>query len=201
MLGQFRFSWMMEGIEQRFGKKRFDEMLDRDVEGRYRSYNTLGFKKSLKVLAKLALGQASAMKGVRAQDRAIVEENMRRNLMEIYLYAALTSIYLALKYLAGDDDDDEKGKFLVMNMLQRVMADTTFYLTPSTFTQIIQDPIPIFKVFQRASRAFDSAQELIFNEDLTESQIEQKWANITNAFPYINQYNRFKYMSEKVREY
>jgi len=199
MLGQFRFSWMLEGIEQRFGERRRDDMLDRIVEGRYITYYNLGFKKSLKTLAKLALGQASAFKGIRAQDRAIVEENMRRNLMEIYLYAALTAIYLTIKSLADDDDDEEL--YLTMNMLQRVMADTTFYLTPSTFTQIIQDPFPIIKVYTRASKAFGSAEQLIFNDDLTEHQREQKWANVTNAFPYINQYNRFKYMSEKVREY
>lgn len=199
MIGQFRFSWMMEGVEQRFGKRRYDEMLDRAVEGRYITYYNLGFKKSLKTLAKLALGQATAFKGVRAQDRAIVEENMRRNLMEIYLYAVLTAIYLTIKSLADDDDDEEL--YLTMNMLQRVMADTTFYLTPSTFGQIIQEPFPIYKVYTRASKAFNSAEQLIFNDDLTQHQEEQKWANITNAFPYINQYNRFKYMSEKVRTY
>jgi len=200
MLGQFRFSWMMEGVEQRFGKRRYDQMLDRDVEGRYRSYYNLGWKKSLKILAKLALGQSTAFKGVRAQDRAIVEENMRRNLMEIFLYAMLTTLYLTLKSF-DDDDDEDKKRYLVMNMLQRVMADTTFYLTPSTFKQIIQEPIPMMKLYDRSVKAFSSAEQLIFNDDLTENQTEQKWANITNAFPYINQYNRFKYMSEKVREY
>ena len=201
MLGQFRFSLMAEGVEQRFGKRRFDELLGREVEGRWRTYYNMGFTSSLKTLGKLMLRQSSAFKGVRAQDRAITEENMRRNLMEIYLYAALFSIYFMLKNGMGDDDDDDKTKYLVMNMLQRVMADTTFYITPSTFTSIIQDPIPLIKVYDRSSKALNSAAQLIIDDDLTEAETEQKWLNITNAFPYINQYNRFNYMSEKVREY
>lgn len=201
MLGQFRFSWMAEGVEQRFGKRRFDELLGREVEGRWRTYYNMGFTSSLKTLGRLMLRQSSAFKGVRAQDRAITEENMRRNLMEIYLYAVLFSIYFMLKNGMGDDDDDDKTKYLVMNMLQRVMADTTFYITPGTFTSIIQDPIPLIKVYSRSSKALKSAFQLIIDEDLTEAEIEQKWLNITNAAVYINQYNRFKYMSEKVREY
>lgn len=201
MIGQFRFSWMIEGIEQRFGKKRFDDMLGREVEGRWRSYYQLGFRQSLKTLIKLALHQQSAFKGIRAQDRAIIEENMRRNLMEIYLYAVMFSLYIMLKHGFDDDDDDDKTKFIVMNMLQRVMADTTFYITPGTFTSIIQDPIPIIKVYTRSTKAFNSAIKLLIDDDLTEHEAEQKWINITNAFPYINQYNRFNYMSEKVREY
>ena len=199
MVGQFRFSWMMEGVEQRFGKRRYDDLLEREVYGRWRTYADLGVNKSLRMLLKLALHQASAFKGVKPSDRAIVEENMRRNLSEIYLYAMMTIIYLVLKG-TGDDDDDKK-RYIVMNMLQRVMADTTFYFNPNTFTSIIQDPLPVIRVYKNAKKAFDSAGQLIIEDDLTEHEAEQKWLNVTNAFPYINQYNRFKYLSEKVREY
>jgi len=199
MIGQFRFSWMMEGVEQRFGKRRYDDLLEREVYGRWRTYADLGVNKSLRMLLKLALHQASTFKGVRPSDRAIVEENMRRNLSEIYLYAMLTILYLVLRG-TGDDDDDKK-RYLVMNMLQRVMADTTFYFNPNTFTSIIQYPLPLIRVYKNAKKAFDSAGQLILEDDLTEHEAEQKWLNITNAFPYINQYNRFKYLSEKVRTY
>lgn len=199
MLGQFRFTWMIEGYAQRFETKKYDNYLERDIEGRFRTMGRLGFSKSLKVLARLALFQSNAMQGIKAQDRALVEENMRRNLMELYLYAIMTAVFLMLK--AGLDDEDDEAELIAMNLLTRLMADTTFYLSPNTFTSIIQDPIPIIKIYTRGKRAFDSAGELLFNGDLTEHETEQKWANVTNAFPYINQYNRFKYLATKVRQY
>ena len=199
MLGQFRFSWMMEGFAQRFESRKYDTYLGRDIEGRwYTMYSTLGWKKSLNILAKLALHQKSAFNGVKPQDKLVVEENMRRNLMEIYLYAIMFTVFLMLKHAISDDDDEKRGIKIALNLLDRVMSDTTFYLSPSTFTKLINEPFPILKLYQRGEKAFSSATQLIMNGDLTDEEIEQKWINITNAVPYLNQPNRFNYMSEKV---
>jgi len=198
MLGQFRLSWMAEGFAQRFESKKMDPFLQREIEGRYVTAYRLGIGQTLKTLTKLALRQKDAFNGIKAQDRKLAEENIRKLLIEIYLYAVMLSLYLLAK--AGtDDDEDDEAYFAAMNLLNRVMADTTFYLSPNTFTSLIGDPIPVLKVPIRATKAFDSAIELIFNDDLTEYQQDQKFTNITNAFPYINQYNRFQYLTERER--
>lgn len=201
MLGQFRLTWMAEGFASRFEGRKLDPYLEREIEGRYVTAYKLGLGKTLSILTKLVLFQREkAFTGVRAQDRALAEENMRKLLMEIYLYAAMFSVYLLAKAAVDDDDEDNEGYFIAMNLLQRVMADTTFYLSPNTFTSIISNPIPVLKIPINAQRGFDSSLELIFNSDLTEHEKEQKYTNITNNFPYINQYNRFKYLSERVIE-
>lgn len=199
MLGQFRFSWMLEGIDQRWGKKRYDQMLDRDVSGRYKSYQELGFAKSLKTLLKLALHQASAFDGVKAHDMKRTQENMRRNLMEIYMYSVMFGIYLMLKN--AKDEDNDKSINLIMTMLQRTMADTTFYLSPNTFTSIIQDPIPIMRIYKNAKNGFTAASKLMFDDELTDYETSRNWSKITTNFPGINQFDRVKYASEKVREF
>jgi len=199
MLAQFRASWMIEGIAQRFESRKFDDDLQREVEGRYRTFGKLGFKKSFQVLGKLVAGHFTGkvdLNNISAKDRNLVLENMRRNLMEIYLYAAMFSIYLLLKASIDDDDDNEDAK-MALNMLNRVMADTTFYLSPKTFIEIVKDPIPILAIPIRATRGFNSALDLIF-EDLTESEEEQKWRNITSNFYLINQYNKTVNMRNKV---
>ena len=201
MLGQFRFSWMVEGFAQRWKDRTFDPYLERDIEGRYVTYGKLGFVKSLQVLTKLMFMQTNAFKGVKAQDRAIVEENMRKNLAEIYIYASMFLIYMLLKAGLDDDDEDNEATYSAMNMLNRVMADTTFYFSPNTIVSIWQDPFPVMKLPIKAKKAFSSSWQLIIDEDLTDHQKEQKWANITNMFPYINQYNRFKYLSNKELPY
>ena len=199
MLGQFRLTWMAEGFASRFESRKLDPYLEREIEGRYVTAYKLGLGKTLSILTKLVLFQREkAFTGVRAQDRALAEENMRKLLMEIYLYTAMFSVYLLAKAAADDDGDKNEGYMFAMNILQRTMADTTFYLSPNTFTSIINNPIPVLKIPINADRGFNSALELIFNSDLTEHEEEQKWTNITNNFPYINQYNRFKYLTKRV---
>jgi hypothetical protein len=200
MLGQFRASWMVEGIKQRFEKRRTDDYLERDVEGRYRTWYNLGFYKGFQVLGKIVAGHITGkvdLNKIPLKDRELVMENMRKNLTEIYLYAAMFSLYLILK--AGLDDDDDNGEIkMTLNMLNRVMQDTTFYLSPKTFIEIIKDPLPVLSIPIRASRGFNSAINLIFEDDLTESEQEQQWRNITSNFYFINQYNKLITMQKKV---
>ena len=159
MLGQFRASWVGVGIEQRFGQRQMDPYLERDVEGRYRTAFTLGFSKSIKILTRLALGsyyKGDPLQGIRSQDRAIIEENMKKNLMEIYIYSVIFAILLTMKHMSKEDDEDDTKYKLVYNMLWRVMGETTFYLSPKTFVEITRDPLPIL---QLAKKLGDYKQE------------------------------------------
>jgi hypothetical protein len=200
MLGQFRASWLIEGFAQRFQTRREDEDLGRDIEGRYRTIGRLGVKKSTQVFGKIVAGHFSGkvdLNNIPAKDRKLVEENMRKNLMEMYLYAMMFSLYLMLKAGLDDDEDDENTK-LTMNMINRILQDTTFYLSPSTFIEIVRDPIPILSVPIRFGRGIDSAIDLTLDDNLTESEEAQKWRNITSNFYVINQYGKLVNMQNKI---
>jgi hypothetical protein len=196
MLGQFRASWMSVGVQQRFGERHFSEHLGRDVEGRYRTmYQTLGLKKSLSTLVQLAFKRFDATQ-FRAQDRAIIEENMRKNLMEIYIYSLMVAVFLGLKQMAGDDelDDDERRKYrFAHNILWRVIGETTFYLSPKTFLEITRDPLPVMQLAKRVPAAIDGAISLIFDDDLTDSEIHRNIAKLTNMSPGLNNLNKITY--------
>jgi len=202
MIGQFRASWVGVGIEQRFGQRQMDPYLEREVEGRYRTAFTLGFSKSIKILTRLALGsyyKGDPLQGIRSQDRAIVEENMRKNLMEIYIYSVIFAILLTMKHMSkGGDEDDSKYK-LVYNMLWRVMGETTFYLSPKTFVEIVRDPLPILQLAKRARGLQTGIVDLLFEEDLTDSEKERSIAKITNTLPAVNNFNKFIYATQRLR--
>jgi len=203
MLGQFRASWVIEGIKDRFQAKRYDEYLGRYVEGRYVTAFHLGFKKSLKTLYKLTLdlmGIEQDWKYLPVRDRELIIANMRRNLMEIYLYMAMLATYLLIKASIDDDDDEDKwGTITALNTLNRVMQDTTFYLSPKTFIEIVKDPIPLLSLAIRAGRGVGAAMDLIMDSgELTDRQIELNWRKITSNFYFINQYNKFINMSSNL---
>lgn len=199
MLGQFRFSWLSVGVEQRFGKRQFDSYLNREVEGRYMTAANLGVMKSLSVLSKLAVGSKRAFEGIRAQDREIVAENMRKNLMEIYIYSLLFGVMVTMKHMSkGGDEDDYKYR-LVYNMLWRVMGETTFYLSPKTFIEIVRDPLPILQLAKRANGVYTGAMDLLFEPDMSDSERKRSIAKLTNTFPALNNLNKFTYATQKLR--
>ena len=198
-LGQFRISWMPEGFASRFEGKKYDELLGREVEGRYRTFGKLGFKKSLEVMFKLAIFQGDkSFKGVKSADRKLVEENMRRNLTEMYLYAILSILYLSLKG-AADDDKNKGAKKMTLNMAYRSLNDINFYLSPSTFTELVKSPFPVLKVYTDFNRMRKAVQNEVFDnwDGVDDYDSDRMWLNTTNAFPFLNQFNKFKYMSEK----
>ena len=97
-----------------------------------------------------------------------------------------------------DDDEDDENIKLTMNSLNRILQDTTFYLSPATFTSIIKDPIPILSVPIRINRGINSAIDLVIDSDLTTKEEEQKWRNITSNFFVINQFNKLYNMQNKI---
>lgn len=198
MLGQFKFSWMIEGITQRWEARRESDLMGRDVEGRYTTYGKLGFMKSISSLARLAVGQKDVFKSENAQDRKVFEENMKRNLIEVYMYAIMLGLYFSLRAAADDDDENSKRYITMANILNRIAGDTTLYFNPLTLVHLWREPFALLRLSSRASKAFHSAKDLMFDSELTDDEMEQKWLNITNSFPYINQYNKFDMMSKRV---
>lgn len=114
------------------------------------------------------------------------------------MYAMMLSVYLMLKAGLDDDDEEDPNMKMSINMINRVLQDTTFYLSPSTFIQIVKNPIPILSVPIRLTRGVNSAIDLTLDQELTESEKEQKWRNITANIPFINQYGKIFNLQNKI---
>jgi len=111
----------------------------------------------------------------------------------------MLATYLLIKASIDDDDEDEWGTITALNTLNRVMQDTTFYLSPKTFIEIVKDPIPLLSLAIRAGRGVGAAMDLIMDSgELTDRQIELNWRKITSNFYFINQYNKFINMSSNL---
>src|SRR5690606_13212577 len=92
VLMQFR-SWIPEGIANRLQGQRYDELLGREVKGRWRTYADLGPVKALKTLFKQLTYNKDAFEGMDDVDI----QNMRRNLMELAQVLSLTGFYYIMK--------------------------------------------------------------------------------------------------------
>jgi hypothetical protein len=208
MLMQFR-SWMPEGIASRFEKEDMDEQLGRVVRGRWATYGDIGALRSLFTLGRQLLymndpdkafeliRKSAAEGGEFNVDTAI--ENMRKNLSELAFLALLTAFMWGLKY-AFEDDEDEVTKaayHMMMNQFSRVAADLYFYINPSTFEQIIKNPLPVFRTVIDFVEAFDTTQEELFTEDTDWEKVQR---NTYKAFPIVNNVNKWKTQADSILE-
>lgn len=195
MLFQFR-SWMPEGFANRFQEHRYDNQLGREVKGRWVTYADLGIFKSLGTLLKQAAYMDSAFKdsdGNYIMERVDIE-NMRRNLAELASWGSIVFIMTMLKYaIDGDDDDDMQAGMIriLINAFFRSQQDIYTYISPSTFYNVIHDPIPVTKIILDAGKTMDGLYRYA-TDGTYKGNVMNK---ILYNFPYANQIPKVGYLA------
>jgi hypothetical protein len=164
-LMQFR-NWMPELVEERLGGLKYDDELNNWSYGRYNQF----FKDLLSVRApRLALAIAT---GFGSNAIQLAKDSYERMKAEAYekgeewtitegefidmyvgnLKAMITELVvillIGLAYLSvtSGDDDDDKGKGMkayVRRSLSKYFSEFAFFLDPSSFTSILNKPLPV----------------------------------------------------------
>lgn len=206
LLGQFRMSWLPEGWYSRFQGEKFDQQLDRTVEGRYRTWGHLGIGGSLLVHMKQLysiIGKIDPFtnttrldgKGLNETDR----ENMRRNFAELGFIAGFVGMTVFVRALAADSDDEKTAAAYryLMNTIIRNKQDLEFYTSPQVFDAVTKDIIPAAQVLKDFGKAMMATGKLMFNDNYE----FQTWLlAMTHAglpVPQATQINKLKYMFQK----
>lgn len=141
LVGQFRFSWIFEGITRRFSEGHESELGHQ--KGYYRSLfwnedGTPNIKRAGEILWTLQfhperLGQL----GIKGLD----EENVRKALREFKVASSLMLVVILGSLLAGGDDDDEGLDDLLangmLNFAWRFNRDLTYYINPESSIDIL----------------------------------------------------------------
>ncbi len=194
LIGQFRFSWMLEGMESRFGEKYYNQTLGRDIEGRYRTifkYITNNDGSALSNFKKLVTS-AYLNKG---EITELEKEAIRKAMMEMLI---VTSFYLTAMLLKGmiDDDDEEKNKILrfAINSIQRVQDDTQFYVSPEVFTSFLSRPIPSYGLYVDFKKAITASRKALLDDEYDVDIAINKWMK---ALPLVNNVSRVEFYANK----
>jgi hypothetical protein len=176
-LSQFR-TWAFQGFAERFVAGRQDEQLGIYRKGRYRSYaayfmdtdNSViqqSFNMVFTLLKKLIGFHTNFDSMVNGQFTEADAANMRKNMTEIVLYMAITSLTLLLK-ASIDDDDDPRKKFayyFLINQMGRLGTDIMFYTNPIEFERLARNAIPAFSLVVDAAKLVDDVGRIIKGEE------------------------------------
>lgn len=172
LLGQFRSSWLFEGVSKRFGEERDDIVLGKKVKGSYRSFGLL-FKTN---------GELDIKGGIYklwkyTTDKKSIEQfglnevdmfNIKRAYRELIFINSLFLISLILKKLSDDDDDEESVANYTFNFLinqsYRANRDLTFYLNPRSTEEVLTNIAPVQRTLSDFFKFGDAVKETIMLE-------------------------------------
>lgn len=199
---QYRLSWLADGIDARWGEKRYDYIAGRNIEGTYittgKFIKEQGIAKTLGVALRLMVGQGEAAFSnvkISEEDRKMIVGNIRKQMQEIYIYAAMLGTYFLIKSQVDDDDEDQKFNYTAINMLNRVMTDATFYISPQSFQQITNNVVPALGIIQDFYRFNSTVFKHFMGDEYYTNEIVFKSA--TRMFPMLNLYNKFDYTTSR----
>jgi len=165
-------TWLPKAIDHRFGTQRLDKDLinkegffGRDVKGRYLSFWNSTTMDAQEVLFKDTLGMIlKSFVSKKAFDKLsdIDRVNMMRNMREIKHLIAIYGGLLMMRGLLMDDDDDNKPILnITLNMLSKTGQDMSFFLSPNSMSQMVDNIIPVYSTVRDGQRAINNAFGLL----------------------------------------
>lgn len=176
MAFQFR-TWMPEMYRARLGKGGFDDILQKEIKGRWRSLKTLGGTEfngnqftatdnilyTLGQISKKILFMRTSFDGRMSESDAA---NMKANLMELHFMLGLMALMLILK--AAVPDEDKKHNFtynFLINMAIRQQNDILVFANPMTFEQINKNVLPVMGILSDTSGLVNSIKNEFSDDD------------------------------------
>lgn len=212
-------NWIPRMLDERYGELRYNQNLEEYELGRYRSFWNQVVNKQIHKLAFDMIkgfgvfgyagkfGNVTVEHAKRLYEEAIAKEpgladrmtedqyvqlhleNLRANMMEIYLVAGMVSLLAAAK--PDDDDKDNQSslnKYLV-KQLDRNQSELLFFYNPQEFNRILKSPIPITNLLRdyiglTKAIAFETAEGVTGKEDITKKNEIPKYA--MRVLPVLN---------------
>jgi hypothetical protein len=126
--------------------------------------------------------------------------NLKKNAMELNIYLSILALTMLLKYMK-DDDDEEDAMFLtfMINNLNRLQTDITFYTSPLSFEKLQRNSIPAFGFITDIARLNKAAYKYIMGRD-GENGSTTFLESFFRVFPMGFAYYRTEALLEEVQE-
>lgn len=197
-------TWLPQAINTRFGAESTDILLDITTKGRYRSYSSIFKDKDGKIDLGALRDNLKYFIGLTGNTSLseIDKVNMRKNFAELAMIVAISLAVMALKAGLEDLDDDEKlYTTYIINSMSRVNGELTFFMLPSSFKQISQDPIPLMRTLDQTIDLLPASWNYIIGEDEYKTGVRKGRSKlgkeITDVIPFITQIDKnWTYMNQ-----
>ena len=197
-------TWLPETMMTRFEAKRYDALLERDVQGYYRT-TVLAFKEhglgAIKDIYKAVFQEATG------EDDPLQRANLRKTFAEMIAVTTIGIIGMMLKSLAsGVDDEDERKRYMLMvNQLILLNRDLTYYANINSFGELTKNVVPVIRTIENYTAAMKAVSyytlEIEGNDGEPQYDSERTLLKISKALPLVNNINRIQYYQEEMTDH
>ena len=202
-------SWLPETLANRYEARKYDEFLERDVEGYMRTFGRLAFVEQGLPYAFKAMLRATFSDNTDDMNE-LERENLRKAFAELVAIIATSAIYFTIKGLAPDEDDEDRKKWnMIINQMELLQRDLTFYVDTDSLGDLTSQMVPSITSLNNLKTALAAAfyhypagiTGLETNDDgepLYDG--ERTILKITKAVPGLNNINRMIYYQKKLSD-
>jgi hypothetical protein len=196
-------TWLPETLASRFEGQRYDPLLERDVEGYYRTT-----VKAIRDQGFGAIGsmlKATFMKESGDMD-PLERANLRKMFAELAAITTLAILILVLNSLVSDmDDDDERRRYMVMvNQLVLINRDLTYFININSFGDLTKNVIPAIRTIENFQAAGKASVYHLFGVENEDGELaydsERTLLKISKALPVLNNINRLQYYEKELTD-
>jgi hypothetical protein len=159
-------NWIPRAYESRFGSKRYDPSLERDVKGRYRSLelklDTLKNLYALSIVGKLT--GANTVRDLNPTERA----NLQVVLREASLLATMYLSTILLRGLIVKGDDDEPSQYLYKIALEtagRIEGDMAFWARPDSLIEMMKNPMAPLRTIESLNDLISTTKDWVIGDE------------------------------------
>ena len=202
-------SWLPETLANRYEARKYDEFLERDVEGYMRTFARLAFVEQGLPYAFKAMLRATFSDNTDDMNE-LERENLRKAFAELVAIIATSAIYFTIRGLAPDEDDEDRKKWnMIINQMELLQRDLTFYVDTDSLGDLTSQMVPSITSLNNLKTALAAAfyhypagiTGLETNDDgepLYDG--ERTILKITKAVPGLNNINRMIYYQKKLSD-
>ena len=212
-LMQFR-NWIPKMAEERFGDIAYDESLEVYTKGKYITFlQNLGTSNFLPLISDLLTGLGTNTKE-RAKELYIKElaknpllkiseeeftemhiENIKAMMEELRILLAFVASIAAISYSFDDDEKKTAYSKKVLQLANRAFNEVSFFLLPTSFTEIVKSPIPAIRMVLNTGSllnhlfTLEIPGQLLQDEELMKKGQPVKY--LYRTFPITNEWERW----------
>jgi len=193
VLGRFLMTfhtYLPEAIATRFETEKFDEELNYIVKGRYRTYGTLGFKRSLTALSDIIMNKYFNKDISKYESIPKIDlENMKRNAVEVQWGLSMMALTLLSTMFFDDDDRKTFAMRHTLDLLGRAQNDISQFVSPPAILNMVKNPFPQYRVLQSMFKYPEVIYKYSTMDDIHHDN-EYLFRNTAKQFPGAKQFHK-----------
>lgn len=202
--------WIEPTVMRRYQKRYYDSVFDTEIGGMHRDFASWLFRNEY-TAGMINFFATNIFKAKQLQIEVMkwstMTDDEKRNVIKSAIEFSVAALSYAIFALInpGDDDDHDFGQeilWVIKYQAYRLFTDMTFYVLPTSFTKLFQDPFPVMSyindILKLFMQMFDPFEEYSTGKHLVSNKLLDQAIRLT---PGAKQLGRIGNASQEINNF